>query len=112
MDGFSTFVATEPYSRSNANLGGGGGSPAGGSASTRAAATGGRGQQAGRGRQSGPPGRVQLTGKSVEEKLALICGDFNAKGCARPQCMYMHKCSYVDRANGRVCFANHSKANH
>ena len=118
MDGFSTFVATEPYSRSNGKVGGGGGGNGFGNSGAGSnfggvGASRGRGAQSGRGRQAGAPGgRVQLTGKTVEEKLALCCGDFNSKGCARPQCIYMHKCSFVDRTNDRICFANHSKAQH
>lgn len=49
---------------------------------------------------------------SKEEKLAMCCRDFNARGCSRPQCIYQHQCTFVDKATDRVCLANHSKSQH
>ena len=128
VDGLTTFVATEPYSRSNGNSGGGGGGfsnfgggsggfgNAGGSAAGARGARG-RGARAGRGQgrqASGAPGGMpKITGKSMEEKMSLCCGDFNSpKGCTRPHCVYLHKCSYADRATHWICLQDHSKMQH
>ena len=55
-----------------------------------------------------------LTGKSVDEKVAMCCIDYNNRGCSRgTQCKFMHRCSYVDRVTNRVCFnSSHSKPRH
>ena len=110
VDGLSTFVATEPYSRSNANSNAGGGGNSSGGHGQHA-----RGGRGGRGRQPGAPGggRMTLSGKSMEEKLALLCRDFNsARGCARSSCSFLHKCSWAEKDKNMVCFANHNKMQH
>ena len=56
---------------------------------------------------------MTLSGKSMEEKLALLCRDFNsARGCARSSCSFLHKCSWAEKDKNMVCFANHSKMQH
>ena len=115
MDGLSTFVATEPNSRSNGGAGAVGGSGGfGGGSGVRNGVARGRGAQAARGRQPPAPGRQGglLTGKSLDEKVAMCCRDFNTVGCSWAQCRFMHKCSYVDKAKNRICFLDHSKLQH
>ena len=125
VDGLATFVEAEPYSRSygggksgqvgygdmGSNYGGWRGE---GGRRERGGNGGGRGGRAtGGGESEGQVARarVRLGGKSLKEKLALLCGDFNsAKGCSRAACIYMHKCSAVD--NTKVCFGPHSKMQH
>ena len=112
VDGLTTFVATEPYSRSNSNAAAVGGSNLGGQSGS-ASRTRGAGRGRGSGRQAGaaPGGGLGFLGvKTLAEKLELCCKDFNSKGCQWPQCKFLHKCSFVvDKAANRVCGANHSR---
>ena len=105
-------MATEPYSRSISSVGGGVnlGGQAGGASRSRI----GRGRGSGPGRQgaTAPGGKVNLSSKTLAEKLDLCCKEFNNLGCSRQQCRFMHKCSFVDVATNRVCFANHSRLQH
>ena len=94
VDGLSTFVATEPYSRGN----GIGDDGFVGSARTRRGNSRGRGgpQARGGGRQAGGNGLAGgrtplLSGKTLEEKRALVCRDFNGSGCSRASCKFLHR---------------------
>ena len=106
VDGLTTFISVEPYSRRAAeptmpkgveNDGGG----------RRAGGGGGAGGGAG-------GGELPYSQRSVEQKVAMCCPDYNsAKGCTSRTCTLKHWCKVVDKSGNRVCWnKTHGMTNH
>lgn len=99
VDGLTTFISVEPYSRTRAapetprnvdNGAGGSGKVGGGGGGTQ-------------GREQGR--ELPYDQMTVEQKVAKCCRDFNsAKGCTSRRCGLKHWCSAVDRVTKRVCW--------
>ena len=98
VDGLTTFISVEPYSRSRA---------APETFRTVNEDAGGGGRVGGGGGGGGAQGReLPYDQMTVEQKAAKCCRDFNSeKGCTSRRCALKHWCSAVDMATKRVCWS-------
>jgi hypothetical protein len=113
VDGLTSFISVEPYSRVKVEVQGNSGGGGNGHNSGR----GGNGHNSGGGGngQSGGSGAsfVEGAGKSYDElsceqKVRKCCKAHNTdKGCPKPanKCRFRYWCTYVDEAKKRVCWS-------
>ena len=110
VDGLTSFISVEPYSRGKGLQDNG---SAGGSGSSNGASNGGN-NGGSNGGSNGP--RKSYVDMTVEEKVKLCCKAWNTdKGCAKSsgKCRFKHWCTSIDDKKEKVCWSrDHNLKNH
>ena len=104
VDGLTTFISVEPYSRTKVTEAAPPKDVEGGGSTGGSMGGGGGARHSGGGRGEDLP----YSQRTVEQKVAMCCPEYNsAKGCSNRTCALKHWCKAVDRARNRVCWSKH-----